>query len=281
MSRSSGLGTFQTSLTPSSQTCGSRPSARPNSWIAAPVRWPQQPSARTVALAVRSAPGSKFPSGWPSLPRPLSPVRTPRTTPSSTSSCVRRGLGQHVGAALLGQALLEARHRRDGHDLVAVVLERRRGRDPGGDLAARQHVDGLLGDLAEGEALPAPVLARDLGEELLQRRRAHDGAGEVVPAAGLRLLDDRDGDLAEALHRAARVVAEELQEAVGRGQPRRPAADDGDAHLDPLVLRVELALDELLARVDGRREVAGDDVEPFRCCRAGHVSCPCGPSPPR
>src|SRR3954468_8878596 len=88
MIRSSGLGTFQTSLTPSSQTCGSRPSARSNSLIAAPVRWPQQPSASTVALATTSVPGSKLPSGSPSLPRPLSPVRTPLTSPSSTSSCV-------------------------------------------------------------------------------------------------------------------------------------------------------------------------------------------------
>ncbi len=36
--RSSGLGTFQTSLTPSSHTWGSRPSERLNSPIAAPVR---------------------------------------------------------------------------------------------------------------------------------------------------------------------------------------------------------------------------------------------------
>ncbi len=86
--RSSGLGTFQTSLTPSSQTCGSRPSARSNSRIAAPVSEPQQPSASTVCWAVTSVPGSKLPSGSPSLPRPLSPVRTPRTTPSSTSSWV-------------------------------------------------------------------------------------------------------------------------------------------------------------------------------------------------
>src|SRR5215212_966539 len=87
MMRSSGFGTFQTSLTPSSHTWGSEP-ARLNSLIAAPVRWPQQPSASTVALATTSVPGSKLPSGWPSLPRPLSPVRTPRTLPSSTSSCV-------------------------------------------------------------------------------------------------------------------------------------------------------------------------------------------------
>ena len=88
ITRSSGFGTFQTSLTPSSHTCGSRLSASPNSLIAAPVRWPQLPSASTVTLAPMSVPGSKLPSGSPSLPRPLSPERTPSTLPSSTISCV-------------------------------------------------------------------------------------------------------------------------------------------------------------------------------------------------
>ena len=44
------------------------------------------PSASTVALAIRSEPGSKFESSSPSRPRPLSPLRTPTTLPSSTSS---------------------------------------------------------------------------------------------------------------------------------------------------------------------------------------------------
>ena len=61
ITRSSGLGTFQTSLTPSSQVWGSRSSPRSNSRMAGPVRWPQQPSASTVALALMSAPGSKLP----------------------------------------------------------------------------------------------------------------------------------------------------------------------------------------------------------------------------
>ena len=41
----------------------------------------------------------------------------------------RGGLGEDVGAGLLGLALLEARQRRDRDDLVAVVLEVRRRRD--------------------------------------------------------------------------------------------------------------------------------------------------------
>ena len=96
--------------------------------IAAPVRWPQQPSASTVTWALMSVPGSKLPSGSPSLPRPLSPERTPTTWPSSTISWVARGLGEDVGAALLGLALLVAGQRRHRDDLVAVVLEvRHRG----------------------------------------------------------------------------------------------------------------------------------------------------------
>ncbi len=88
ITRSSGFGTFQTSFTPSSHTWGSRPSPRSNSRIAAPVRWPQQPSASTVALAATSLPGSKLPSSPPSLSRPLSPERMPFTWPSSTISLV-------------------------------------------------------------------------------------------------------------------------------------------------------------------------------------------------
>ena len=79
-----------------------------------------------------------------------------------------------------------------------------------------------------------------------------DRAGQVVPAARLGLLDDRDRHLAEALHRL-RVVGEQLQQAVGAGQAGGAAADDRDADLDPLVLGVELALDELVRRVDRRR----------------------------
>ena len=85
MTRSSGCSTSHTSLTPSAHTCGSF-AARPRPFSAAPVRWPQQPSASTVALAVMSEPGSKLPFSPPSLSRPLSPERTPMTLSSSTSS---------------------------------------------------------------------------------------------------------------------------------------------------------------------------------------------------
>ena len=47
---------------------------------------PCTPSASTVACAVSSAPGSNVGSSSPWRPRPLSPVRMPRTAPSVTSS---------------------------------------------------------------------------------------------------------------------------------------------------------------------------------------------------
>ena len=91
-----------------------------------------------------------------------------------------------------------------------------------------------------------------------------------MAAAGFRLLDHRDRDLAELLHRL-RVVGQQLQQAVGAGEPGGAAADDRDADLDPLVLAVEPALDELLVDVDGGREVrrgdlaaAGSHVTAFR-----------------
>ncbi len=73
----------------------------------------------------------------------------------------RRGLGEDVGAGLLGLALLVARQRRHRDHLVAVVLEVRHRRDRDRQLALRagEHVDRLLRHLAEREALLAPLLA--------------------------------------------------------------------------------------------------------------------------
>ena len=171
----------------------------------------------------------------------------------------RRGLGQQVGARLLGLGLHVAAERGDRDHLVAVVAQRWRRRDADLRLAVGQEVDRLLLHLAEGEALLPPLLAAEVGEELLQRPGPHHRAGEVVAAAGLRLLDHRDRDLAELLHRLG-IVAEQLQQPVGAGEPGGAAADDRDADLDPLVLAVERALDELLARVDRRRKIGRNDL---------------------
>ncbi len=80
-----------------------------------------------------------------------------------------------------------------------------------------------------------------------------------MPAAGLRLLDHRDRNLPQALHRL-RVVGQQLQQAVRAGQARGATADDRDADLDQLVLGVEAALDELLLRVHRRWEGRGSDL---------------------
>jgi len=77
-----------------------------------------------------------------------------------------------------------------------------------------------------------------------------------VRAAHLALLDHGDRDFAELLGEL-RLVLEQLQQANRTREPRGAAADDRDADVDPLVLGVELALDEFLARVDGGREVGG------------------------
>ena len=84
-----------------------------------------------------------------------------------------------------------------------------------------------------------------------------------MPAAGLCLLDHRDRDFAQALQEIASrppIVGEQLQQAVGAGQTRGAAADDRHTDLDQLVLGVEAALDELLLRVNRRREGRRHDL---------------------
>ena len=170
-----------------------------------------------------------------------------------------RRLGEDVGAGLLGLLGQPARELGDRDDVVAVVAERRRRRlERQGPVGAQHPVDRVLGDLAVGR----PVLGLEIGEELLEPRRAHHRAGQVVGAAHLALLDDRHRHLAEALHDVGPthpLVGQQLQELVGARQAGGAAADDGDAHLDALLLVVELALDELLLRVDSGRELSGRD----------------------
>jgi hypothetical protein len=80
-----------------------------------------------------------------------------------------------------------------------------------------------------------------------------------VTAAGFRLLDHRDRDLAELLQRL-RVVGQQLQQAVGAGEPGGAAADDRDADLDAVVLAVEPTLDELLLDLDRGGKSAGETL---------------------
>src|ERR1019366_8657935 len=104
--------------------------------------------------------------------------------------------------------------------------------------------------------LLAPVLAAEIGKQLLQRTRAHHRARQVVGAAGLGFLDHRHRDLAQPLH-CLRVVSQQLEQPVRARQPGGTAAHDRHADVDALVLGVEFTLDELLHRVDRRWIFAG------------------------
>ena len=120
--RSSGFGTFQTSLTPSSHTCGSRSSPRPNSRIA---------GARQVAPAALGQHGGLRRDVRARLEvaerlAVLAPALVARADAEHLAvlddQLRGRGLGEDVGAAVLGLALLVAGQRGDRDHLVAVVV---------------------------------------------------------------------------------------------------------------------------------------------------------------
>ena len=113
------------------------------------------PSASTVAFAIRSEPGSKFESSWPSRPRPLSPERTPTTRPSSTSSLApasRRGCRRPRPRPAEPASGRAARPRSRGcrgcGTAAASGLQRDR------PLAVRQQVDRVLRRPARRSASP-------------------------------------------------------------------------------------------------------------------------------
>ena len=65
------------SLTPSSNTSLFFPARKFNFFETCLNKLPRVPSAKIVVFAFKIRPGSKFAFGFPSLSRPLSPVRTP------------------------------------------------------------------------------------------------------------------------------------------------------------------------------------------------------------
>ena len=109
------------------------------------------PSASTVVFATTSEPGSKLPSGSPSLPRPRSPERIPAHDPVVDQQLVGDRLGEDVGALLLRLLGEEARQLRDRDHVVAVVAEVRRHRLQRQRRALGQQVDRVLGHLLVGE----------------------------------------------------------------------------------------------------------------------------------
>ena len=229
MTRSSGCATFQTSLTPSAHTCGFSP-ASPKRSSAAPVRCPCVPSQSTVTRATTSEPGSKFGSSSPSRPRPLSPVRTPRTRPSATSSLSAAVSGRIVAPAVLGLLGEPAAELRERGDVVAVVRHRRRRRDARGSPPREEEHRLRLDRAVEGHLLDAHALA----EEAPQSARVHDRAREQVRAGRLALLEHRDRHVAQPVREPGRLL-EQLAEPDRAGEPGRAGADDQDADVDPLV----------------------------------------------
>ena len=277
--RRSGLATFQTSFTPSAQTCGLSPSS-PNVSIATPVRCPCVPSQRIVTRATMSEPGSKLGSRSPKRPRPLSPVRTPTTRPSLTSSFSATVSGRIVAPA---SSACSASHRdqlRKGRDVVPVVLHRGRRRDPHRAVVP-QEVDAFRLDLAVERHVRGPLLT---AEQAPEAARVDDRSGERVRARLLALLEHGHRDLAQPLRKPGRLL-DQLAEPDRAGEPRGARADDQDPDLDPLVRWIRGLVDEL-ARVELRRIFGGPGArhQLFRCRTSsvsfGTISCR-SPTTPR
>ena len=190
----------------------------------------------------------------------------------------RRGLRQDHRAALLGLLGEPAPELRQRGHVVAVVLHRRRRRDPH-RVRAGQEVDALVLDRPVERHVRDP---RAVAEEPPQPARVHDRAGEQVGAGRAALLEHRDRHLAEPLG-DVRVLLEQLPEADRAGEPGRPGADDQHADLDPLVRRVGRRRDHL-GRRERRREVGRPRHEPLRCRTSsasfGTISCR-SPTTPR
>ena len=203
-------------------------------------------AARSARRRARTAASS---SPW--RPRPLSPVRTPRTAPSATSSCWTSVSGSTITPSSSACSAMKRVRRASEKTWLPLLCI---GGGTIGSRAARelrQQVDGLALDRAVARHL-RERLAR---EQLEQRRGLHDGARELVRADGAALVDERDRHLAERLGER-RVALEQLRQPDRAGQPGRPAADDRDADLELLVGR-RLGRGDDLGRRERRRVLSG------------------------
>ena len=178
------------------------------------------------------------------------------------------GLAQDVHAGVLGLLRKPAAQLRHGRDVVAVVAERRRrGLERDRPLAVGQQVERVLRDRTVG----GPVLLGQVREQLLHRRGLHHRPRQQVGSRPLALLHQRHRHLAERLEQGL-VLRQQLGQPDRAGEPGRAAAHDRHADLDPLVLRIRGRPDELLAGVDGRRELDRG---------RRHAASPSSPSRPR
>ena len=160
---------------------------------------------------------------------------------------VGRGLGQDVGAHLLGLFGEEAGKLGDGSDVVAVVLEVRRHRLERKRKLLGQQVNRVLLDLA----VDRPLIPRHVGEELLHRGGAHVGAGHAVGTTDLALLDHGHRDLAELLHQLG-LVLEQLKGLDRGGETGRTTADDRYADFNALIFGIGGRNDDAFGIKGGR-----------------------------
>ena len=227
-----------------------------------------------------SAPGSKLPSGSPSLPLPLSPLRMPDDAAVLDEQLVRRCLGQHECAGRLGLLGEVSGHLRDRDDPVAVVAESRGRRNPERALP-REEVDALARNLAVGRK---PFdLVRSAAKQATHGPRVHDGARQKMRSGLFPLVDECDRNLTELLGGFG-ILLQELPETERAREPGGTAADDQDADVDPRVWRIRRPGDDLVTRerwwevrrasLDGRSAPAhATPCAPARALRASGRSC--------
>ena len=251
ITRLSGFGTSQTSFTPSAYTCGRE--ARAKRSEATPARCPCGP------LGEDRHPGADV-GAWLEVRQLLAVLAAApvagadaHDAPAADEERARARLGDERGAGLLRLLGEPAADLRERGDVVVVVPHRRRRGDAQVPLR-RQEVDAL----AHHRRPEGHVLGVHAGEELPKPSRVDDHPGEQVSAGHSRLLDDRDGDVAELVANG-RMLLEELPQPDGRREPGWTAADDQHADVDALVGRVGRLGDEV-APVEGRRKVGGADA---------------------
>ena len=134
--------------------------------------------------------------------------------------------GEHVDAFRFDQAAqpLDELDQRD--DVVAVVLEERRGDRQPELRGARQKIDVVARSLARQRR----PLGLEVGDEVLERGRIEQRAGQHVRARLARLFQNGDGQ------RLAPLLFLELREPERGRHPGGPAADDQHVDFEGLAL---------------------------------------------
>ena len=140
------------------------------------------PSARTVALATTSEPGSKLPSSCALLAAAAVARAHAADDPVLDQQLGRGGLGEDVDARLFGFLGEEAAQFRDRHRVGALFAEVGRRRLQRERFLRGQEVGRVLGDLLVDRR---PVGRVQVREQPGQRRGVDVGAGEQVGARRL------------------------------------------------------------------------------------------------